>query len=89
MTIYVDPAVRPYRRMLMCHMMTDGDIQELHDMAARLGLSRTWFQNKTGHPHYDICKSKRAEAIRLGARPVSSIELVRRCSTFLREQPHA
>jgi hypothetical protein len=25
MTIYVDPAIHPFGRMLMCHMMTDGD----------------------------------------------------------------
>lgn len=57
---------------------------ELHAFAARLGLRRTWFQDlETKHPsprpgsfaaeswHYDVTDSKRRQAIRLGAVPVS------------------
>jgi hypothetical protein len=50
--------------MKMSHMTAD-TLEELHAMAERLGL-RKWFQNKTT-PHYDLCKSKREEAIKLGA----------------------
>lgn len=35
-------------------------------MADKLGVSRRWFQNLR-YPHYDICKSKRALAVKLGA----------------------
>ena len=27
-----------------CHMATDGELEELHAFAARLGLRRAWFQ---------------------------------------------
>lgn len=77
--ICVDEAIWPYRGSLYCHMMTDGELQELHDFAARLGLRRSWFQNKPGHPHYDLSQGKRLQAIRLGATPVTSEELVRIC----------
>lgn len=71
MAVYVDPAVWPFGRMMMCHMLAD-TVPELHEMARKLGLRRSWFQNRPGKtPHYDVCKSKRAEAIRLGAVEVS------------------
>lgn len=72
MSVYVDPAVWPFGRMLMCHMVTDDlSLEELHRMARKLDLKREWFQNKIGGtPHYDISKGKRAAAIRLGAIPV-------------------
>jgi len=62
-----------------CHMATDGDLAGLHRMAARLGLKRSWFQNEPRHPHYDLTPSKRASALRLGARAVSTDERIRRC----------
>jgi hypothetical protein len=43
-----------------CHMATDSDLEELHQMAARLGLRRVWFQNTPTHPHYDLTPGKRA-----------------------------
>ncbi len=64
--IYVDNHRGRYGRMIMCHMMSDTSIAELHEFAARLGLKREWFQTKSA-PHYDVCLSKRAEAIKLGA----------------------
>lgn len=72
---YVDPAVWPYRGMLMCHLFAE-DTDTLHAMAARLGLKRQWFQDKPGFPHYDICKAKRDQAVRLGAIEVTARELV-------------
>jgi len=79
MTVYVDKPVHQYRRMIMCHMLADS-VDELHRMADALSLKREWFQNH-GTPHYDICKSKRQEAIRLGAVEVGRktiVELIRR-----------
>ena len=65
MTVYVDNGKHPYRGMKMCHMLAD-TLDELHGMAARVGLRRAWFQTRNT-PHYDICQAKRAEAVRLGA----------------------
>jgi len=81
--IYVD-AIQHYpecelRYKHWCHMATDSSLSELHQMAARLGLRRAWFQNKPTHPHYDLTPAKRAQAIRLGALAVSTHELLRRC----------
>ena len=60
----------------MSHMMAD-TLDELHAMAATLGLKREWFQDHPRHPHYDICQSKRAQAIKLGAVPMTSLDLVK------------
>ena len=81
--IYVD-AIQHYPRCRLpykdwCHMATDGPLSELHQIAARLDLRRSWFQDKPGHPHYDLTPAKRALAIRLGAQAVSTLELIRRC----------
>ena len=65
MTVYVGPSNYPYGRMVMCHMVADS-LQELHDMAGKLGLL-IWFQSHARIPHYDISKTKRAVAISLGA----------------------
>lgn len=65
MPVYVDRERNPYRGMLMSHMLADS-LDELHAMAAAVGLRRAWFQDH-GTPHYDLCQAKRAIAIRLGA----------------------
>ncbi len=65
--VFVDDAIYPYGRMMMCHMMSK-DVEALHAMASKIGIARKWFQNKKGRtPHYDICKSKRALAVKFGA----------------------
>jgi hypothetical protein len=51
------------------HMQADSP-QELHAMAARLGLRRSWFQHRPSRPwndHYDLMRSKREQAIAFGA----------------------
>jgi len=58
-----------------CHMITDGDLEELHEMASRLGLKREWFQPKS-FPHYDLRPSKRSMAIKMGAKEVNGREIV-------------
>ncbi len=67
MAVYVDEPAS-YGRMLMCHMLADA-LEELHAMADKIGVARRWYQGppKTRTPHYDICKSKRALAVQLGA----------------------
>lgn len=70
MTVYVDNMRAPYGRMLMCHMIADAD-DELHAMAACVGIARRWFQGD----HYDICLAKRALAIKAGAVEVTMRQL--------------
>ena len=45
-------------------------------MADILGINRKWFQDKPNKPHYDICKSKKALAIKHGAKLVDDKEIV-------------
>lgn len=67
-----------------CHMMTDSDIEELHAMAARIGMHRSWFQDHPSHPHYDLRPTKRVAAIAAGAVAISPTEMVDKCSLLLR-----
>jgi hypothetical protein len=75
MSVYVDAASNAYGRMKMCHMMADTK-DELHAMAARIGIQRKWFQDRPAGWHYDICQSKRVLAVELGAVQVDSRKLV-------------
>ena len=60
------------------HLITDGDLSELHEFAQRIGLKREWFQNKNiKHPHYDIWGEIKERALENGAEVVSSKEIVR------------
>ncbi len=51
-------------------------IDELHQMADKIGINRKWFQSKASSPHYDICKSKREHAVKFGAIEVDRKGLV-------------
>ena len=71
MSVYVDElrtSVRtanwPHKRS--CHMFADS-LDELHEMAGLIGLSRSWFQARANFPHYDVTAYKRAQAFARGA----------------------
>lgn len=51
-----------------CHMWADS-IDELHRMAVRIGMRVSWFQGLPKHkfPHYDLSKTRRNQALLLGA----------------------
>ena len=70
MSVYVDDAVMLWRGQRWAHLMAD-TLQELHAMAARLGLPRRAFQDKTSGAHYDVTVELRAQALRLGAVAIS------------------
>ena len=66
----------------MCYMLADTP-DELHRMAAAIGMNRQWFQgfNKAGCPHYDLTQSHRAKAVALGATEcdlAAIVEVIRR-----------
>lgn len=74
MTVYVDDMRAQYGRLVMCHMLADSD-EDLHAMADAIGVSRRWWQAPPAHAsHYDICLSKRARAVALGAVQVTQRE---------------
>jgi hypothetical protein len=71
MPVYVDDMylypIGSYGRMKMSHLIADTD-EELHAMAACIGVARRWWQAPPRHDsHYDIALSKRALAIAAGA----------------------
>lgn len=66
MAVYVDSANISYRNMIMCHMIAD-TIDELHDMADKIGSKRSWFQKNASFPHYDIPLFRKKEALKHGA----------------------
>jgi hypothetical protein len=75
MTVYVDDSRIPARvgrlTARWSHLIAD-DRDELHAFATRLGLRREWFQDKpNGRWHYDVTDSKRTQAIRQGATPIT------------------
>lgn len=74
MSVYVDNALNDFGRMKMSHMIADS-LEELHQMADAIGVQRRWYQ-PTNHPHYDICQSKRKLAIKMGAIPMSTRDVL-------------
>ncbi len=80
MSVYVDP-IRQYDPKMIkgpqtqrnginwCHLFAD-TVEELHQFANRLGLRRSWFQDKS-HPHYDLTPNKQLQALRAGAEPIT------------------
>lgn len=74
MSVFVDDAELPYGRMIMCHMIADTQ-KELHDMAGKIGIKRKWYHEG----HYNICLSKRREAVQLGA-----VEITKRQCALIR-----
>lgn len=72
MTVYVDDMRRPYRGMLMCHMVADS-IAELLAMADAIQVAHRHLQTPETRPHFDICRAKRTLAVKHGA-----VEITRR-----------
>lgn len=73
--VYVDNARGSYRGMKMCHMVADTRT-ELLAMAAAIGVEHRWIQCKGSvREHFDICATKRAAALRAGAKEATSREL--------------
>ncbi|NUP08871.1 MAG: DUF4031 domain-containing protein [Polyangiaceae bacterium] len=70
MAVYVDEirtwswALPPFHRG-SCHLTADTEA-ELHELAARIGLHRAWFQPKS-RPHYDLTPAGRERALEAGA----------------------
>lgn len=63
--------------MIMCHMIAD-TTEELILMADKIGIKEKWIQDAGTHQeHFDICLKKKRLALSLGAKEVTSRELVK------------
>ena len=60
-----------------CHMTTDSDLEELHLFAEKIGMRRAWFQNHPVMPHYDLTPTRRAAAVRAGAKEMRGTDMLR------------
>lgn len=70
--ILIDFPYWPAYGRLWSHLVSDTSLAELHAFAEALGVPRRGFDRD----HYDIPAERYAVAVWLGARPVSSRELV-------------
>ena len=83
MTVYVDDCrllqgrLKSWQnRLLISHMIADTS-EELGDMAEAVGLREAWIRYpNTAAERFDVSQTKRTEAIRRGAVPINSRELV-------------
>ncbi|MBA4852053.1 DUF4031 domain-containing protein [Emticicia sp. BO119] len=73
--VYIDDFNAKFGKMTMCHMIADTRA-ELLDMARKIGVNTKWIQEyDTAREHFDICLSKKAKALNLGAKEVRFREL--------------
>lgn len=76
--IFIDqPQTHNNKYKNWCHMVTDGNTEELHIFAEKIGLRRAYYQNKNKrNPHYDLSPTKQTMAISLGAIRVANEKLI-------------
>jgi len=72
--ILIDPPAVPGHGRLWSHLASDTSFEELHVFAERLGIPARGFDRD----HYDVPSEWYDDAVALGARPVTSRELVAR-----------
>ena len=74
--VYVGTRPWKYKRMIMYHLIADS-LEELHEIANKLGIGRQHFQDKPNQPHYDICKQNKAIVIaKYGAKETCDKKIV-------------
>jgi len=73
-TVLIDPPTWPAHGTLFSHLVSDTSLDELHGLAASIGLSRRAFDLD----HYDVAAERYDAAVAAGAVPVDGRELARR-----------
>jgi len=73
-TILVDDPLWHWRGERWCHLVSDDNLDELHEFAARVGIPRRGFQGD----HYDVPERFLVEVVAAGATKVGSRELLSR-----------
>lgn len=81
MAVYVDSEGISWRNRLWCHLTADS-LGELHSFARRLGLKRSWFQDRSNYPHYDVTMEIRERALCLGALDADRATMIDRCKSL-------
>lgn len=85
MKIYVDTLIDyGWKLGPSCHMFTDpGNLDALHQFAAKIGLKRRWFQEHKRLPHYDLTTGRREAAVKAGAMELTRLETVAKMNEWL------
>lgn len=92
MPVYVDGlmdwgwSLGPNSHMMPHPDRTDLALAELHEMAARIGLKRAWFQPGRW-PHYDLTASKRRLAVVAGAVEMDTKDYIRWHRSLQHKEP--
>jgi hypothetical protein len=73
-TVLIDQPIWPAHDTLWAHLVSDSNLAELHDFAARAGIPRRAFDSD----HYDVPEARWHELVAMGAQPVGVRELVTR-----------
>jgi hypothetical protein len=74
MSVLIDEPRWWFRGRRWSHLVSDSNLDELHEFAARAGIPRRGFQGD----HYDVPEELMADLLAMGAELVPSRELVRR-----------
>ena len=87
MGLMIDPPAVPSRGRLWSHLASDTSYDELHAFARELGIPERGFDRD----HYDVPAERYDDVVALGARPVTSRELVSRlrAAGLRRRRPRA
>jgi hypothetical protein len=85
--VYVDTAAIQKGGRTWFHMLSDGSLDELHEIAGKIGLKREWFQDRD-IPHYDVVTGKKHRAIQEGAE-VANFEKMKELLAYWRTQKNA
>lgn len=74
MTVLIDRPIWPGWGTVWSHLVSDSSLEELHEIAGRIGLPDRLFDQD----HYDVPVRLYDQAIVCGAEPVEGRELIRR-----------
>lgn len=87
MSVYVDNMQAQLGRMVMSHMLAD-TTEELLTMADTIGLNRRHIQHAgTPKEHFDVSRSKRAQAVAAGAIEITGREVAALLARKRQEPP--
>lgn len=73
--VYVDNAFVERRGRRWCHLLADS-VEELHEFAAAVGLSKQAFHRAARIPHYDVTSTQRLWLLEQGAKPVTARQAI-------------
>ena len=76
MTVWIDPPAWPAHGRLWSHLVSDSDLDELHDFAAAQGIPRRGFEGD----HYDVPEERYADVVAAGAHETTTREVLAKLS---------